>query len=85
MGRRDEPHVHALRRERTDRADPAALKKSEEHHLGIEREVADLVEEDGPAVGSDQEVRLPGDRARECPALVAEELAEEELAVQRAY
>src|SRR5437879_6103577 len=52
--------------------------------LGVKRKITDLVDEDRPAVGDDQEAGFLDDRARERAALVSEQLAEEELAVQRA-
>jgi hypothetical protein len=84
MGRGDEPHVDTPRLGGSDRPDLAALEKAEEHDLGIEGEVAHLVEKDRPAVGDSEEAWLLGDRARERAALVPEELAEEKLPVQRA-
>src|SRR3989442_14496010 len=84
MGRGDEPHVPAPGLGGSHRPDFATLKEMQEHHLGIEREVAHLVEEDGPTIGDDEETWLPSDRAREGTPLVPEQLAEEELPVQRA-
>ena len=66
------------------RSDLARLQEAEKHHLGIERQVAHLVEEDGPAVSDGEEPVLPDHRAREGAALMAEQLAQEQLAGRRA-
>jgi hypothetical protein len=84
MRRGDEPHVHTPRLRGANRPDFATLEEAQEHHLRIERKVAHLVEEDGPAFGDGEEAGLPRDRAGERAALVAEEFAEEQVPVQRA-
>ena len=58
--------------------DLARLQHAEELGLHLERHVADLVEEDGAAVRPLEEARLVRHRAREGPALVAEELGFEQ-------
>jgi hypothetical protein len=50
--------------------------------LTLERELADLVDEQRAAVGSGEEPWPPLQRAREGPALMAEQLAREEVARQ---
>jgi hypothetical protein len=66
----------------TDRPDLARGQESEQHDLRLRREVADLVEKDGPAVRDGQKARMAFDGARERAALVAKELAPEELTGQ---
>ena len=70
--RRDDSDVHAPRLGRSDRAHFAVLQEAEQHDLGVERQVTDLVEEHRAAIGDRQETTFSHDRARECPALVPE-------------
>ncbi len=81
--RRNESHVHAPRPERSHRPNLAALEKAQQHDLRVKWKIADLVEEDRPAVRHCQKALLLGRRPRERAPLVAEELAQEQLAVQR--
>jgi hypothetical protein len=50
MGRREDAHVDLDRAPRADRRDLAVLQHAEDLALQLERHVADLVEEDRPAV-----------------------------------
>jgi hypothetical protein len=53
----------------------AFLEEAEQHGLRFRGQLADLVQEEGAGVGRREEAGLPDDRARERPALVAEQLA----------
>ena len=68
---------------RAHRADLPVSQEPEEHRLGVGGELADLVQEHRPAVRLPEQAGPPLGGARERPALVAEELASEELARQR--
>src|SRR4051812_10131513 len=67
-----------------DAADLAALEGAQELRLQLERQLADLVEEDRAAAGLLERADPAIDRAGERALLVAEELAEQELARHRA-
>jgi hypothetical protein len=75
---RDDPDVDGLRVVGTDPADFASLEHTKELRLEIERELADLVEEDRPAVGDLEHAGARLDRTRERTLLVTEELALDE-------
>src|SRR5262249_43553473 len=66
-----------------DRLDLALLQDAQELVLDLGRDVADLVEEEGAAVGFAEEAAPGPGRAGEGAALVAEELALEERRRQR--
>jgi hypothetical protein len=55
------------------------LEEPQEHGLGVERQLADLVEEHGAAIGQSEEALFPRDRARERATLVAEQLAQKQF------
>ena len=80
MRRRDHPDVDLARAARAHRADLAGSEEPQQHRLGVRRELADLVQEHGAAVRLAEEPRPTLDGARERTALVAEQLAQEELA-----
>ena len=67
MGGRDHPDVDLSGPRRADRSNLAALEESQERYLGPEWKVADLIEEERPAVGDGEETGLARDRARERP------------------
>src|SRR5262249_29003265 len=71
-------------RARADRADLAPLEGAQELRLQIERQLADLVEEERPAVGLGEEPLAIAHRARERAADVAEQLALDEPGRDRA-
>ena len=71
--------VHVLGRRRAEREDLARLEDAQELRLRVERHVADLVEEERPAVGELDEPGLVAVGAGERAAAVAEELALEEV------
>jgi hypothetical protein len=79
VGGGDHPHVDPHRALRADRLDLAVLQHPQHLGLGAGRHVADLVEEDGAAVGGDELAGLPPHGAGEAPLLVAEELGLDEL------
>src|SRR3990167_5375395 len=79
VGRRDHPDpdpdgrsAHAL--------ELPFLEHAEQLRLKVERQLADLVQEDGPSVGQLEAADLPRERPREGALLVAEQLALEESA-----
>ena len=84
MRRRDQPDVDMTRATRAHRPHLAVSQEPEEHRLGVRRELADLVEEHGAAVRLPEEPGPPLEGAGERAALVAEELAPEKLARERA-
>src|SRR5690348_11789666 len=67
MRRGDDTHVDFDRAAAPDRLDLALLKNAQELHLGLGRELADLVEEDRPAVreleSADALLQRAGERA----------------------
>ena len=75
VGRRHDARVHPPHRRGAHAAEGALLEKREQLRLRAEREVADLVEEQGPSVGDLDQAQLPLARVREGAALVAEQLA----------
>ena len=75
VGRGDDAHVDGERAGAADALDFAGLDRAQQLGLGLEREVADLVEEQRAAVGQLEPALLALHRAGERPALVAEQLA----------
>src|SRR6266446_3814485 len=73
--RRDDAHVDAPRPRAAEPLEFLLLKDAEELRLELERDVADLVEEERPAVCQLEASDPLRDRAREGAALVAEQLA----------
>src|SRR5262249_44757647 len=82
--RRYDPHVDRARIRRAERPDLLPLDRAEELHLERERDVADLVEEERPALGDLEEPALRVLRSRERSLGEAEELALDELVRERA-
>jgi len=80
--RRDHPHIHADRPRGSHGPDLAVGEEPEQHHLGLGEELAYLVEKECSPVGHAQQARPPLDGPGEGPPLVAEELAQEQLAGQ---
>ena len=74
MRRGDEAHVDVLRLERAHAHHFPLLDDAEELRLQRERQLADLVEEDGAAVGRLEETGLGAIGSGEGAALVAEQL-----------
>src|SRR6185295_2438521 len=82
--RRDLLGAVAQRRDLEHRAaQPEVEVAAEPPGLDVERHLADLVEEQRAAVGALDQALLGGDRAGERAALVAEQLALEQLAAER--
>ncbi|SVJ77443.1 Uncharacterized protein conserved in bacteria [Klebsiella pneumoniae] len=74
MGRRQHPHVHLDRPATADPLDLLFLEKAQQVGLQLQRQVADLVEEQGAAVGRLDPPDLALVRAGEGALLVAEQL-----------
>jgi len=79
IGGRDEANVDVDRLDSADALELALLKGAEELHLHLDRDLADLVEEQRAAVRELETAGFARDRARERAALVAEKLALDEL------
>ena len=75
VGRGDDAHVDGDVGLAADRAEPALLQDAQQLHLQVQRQLADLVEEERAAVGAAEAARAVGDGAGEGAAHVAEELA----------
>ena len=84
VGRGDDAHVDRHVVVGADAADLAALEHAQQLGLQVEAQLADLVEEDRAAVRGLEHALARGDRAGEGAALVAEELALEQLGRHRA-
>src|SRR5215471_4314588 len=78
VGGGKDPHTHLSCHYVAHRLALSRLQHAQETALHLGRHVADLVEEDRPAVRLLEEPRLVGHRARERPAFVPEELRLEE-------
>src|SRR6185503_9698695 len=63
------------RRDAAHRRELLLLHEAQQLRLQVEREVADLVQEDGGPIRLGQPSQLPGVGSGECPLLVAEQLA----------
>ena len=83
VGGRDDAHVDVLGFARPDRRHLAALEHAQQLGLEVDRHVADLVEEERAAVRLAEAPGARRHRAGEGAALVAEELALEQLARDR--
>ena len=78
MGRGHDPHVDLEGAVAAHPLELALLEEAQQLHLDRGGDVADLVEEEGPAVGGLEPARARVDGAGERPLLVAEQLALEE-------
>ena len=78
MGRADHADIDFDRLATTHALEAALLQHAKQRDLRLGRDVADLVEEDGAAVSVLEEPALARLGPGESPALVAEELAEEQ-------
>jgi hypothetical protein len=83
VGGGDDPDVDRAHRGRAERAHLALLQHPQEPELDRHRDVADLVEEKGAAVGLREQARVVAHRSGEGAAAVAEELAVDERVGQR--
>ena len=81
--RGDDAHVDAQAARAADALELALLQHAQQLRLRLERQLADLVEEQRAAVGELEAAAALLDRAGEGALLVAEELALEQLARQR--
>src|SRR5262249_3781915 len=81
--RADDPHVDATRLVATQTLHLALLEHAQELRLHGQGQRVHVVEEDGAAIGDLEAARLAPDRSREGAALVAEELAFEQLLGER--
>ena len=79
----DDPQIHALPLQRANRAELLLLDETQQLDLHFERQVANLVEERGAAVGQLHQALLVFHGAAERPLDVAEQLALHERAHQR--
>ncbi|OLB18888.1 MAG: hypothetical protein AUH12_01385 [Gemmatimonadetes bacterium 13_2_20CM_69_8] len=74
VGRRDHAHLHGERPLATESLDHAGLEHAQQLRLGLEAQVADLVQEQRAAVGELEATHPPLGSARERTSLVAEHL-----------
>jgi hypothetical protein len=84
VGGGEDPDVGMDHPRRANGPDLARGEEPEEHRLGLGDQLADLIQENGPAVDVPKEPGPPLDGPREGAPLVAEELTQEELACERA-
>ena len=84
VGGGDDPHVDRKRLGAAQRANLALLQYAQQLDLQRQRHVADLVEEQRAAVGSQEQAFVLADRAGEGAASVTEQLALQQLLRQRA-
>ena len=75
MGRGDDPRVDADRPRAAEALDLALLEHAQQLDLDLDRQVADLVEEQRRVIGELEAPDLPRQRAGEGPLLAAEQLA----------
>ena len=78
-----DPHIHRTLRRGPHGAHLARLEDAQEPALERERHLADLVEEQGPPVGLQEGAEAALGGAREGPALVAEQLALDQVGDDR--
>jgi hypothetical protein len=79
VGRGDQANVDVVAAHVADAAEPLLLDDLQDPRLERDRDLADLVEERGAAVGDLEQAELARRRAGERAALVAEQLALEQL------
>src|SRR5215475_10603079 len=79
IGRGQYPHVNPLGTRLTDRHDLRLLEKPQQLRLYVNRQIADLIEEQRAASGCSHEARLIRNRAGERTAAMPEELAVGEI------
>ena len=82
--RREQPEVHVDVAAAADPHDLPLLKHAQQLHLEFRNQLADLVQEQGPAGGELQLADLAPDGSGEGPLLVAEQLALQDLVRDRA-
>ena len=74
VGRRDDAHVYRDRSLAAEPLDHAGLEHAQQLRLRLEAQVADLIQEQGPAIRQLEAAHAPLGGAREGAALVAEHL-----------
>ncbi|KAK0329393.1 hypothetical protein LTR94_037021, partial [Friedmanniomyces endolithicus] len=75
VGGGDDAHIDRARMAPAERHDLLAMQHAQQRGLRVERQVIDLVQEQGAAVGVDELPDAPFERARERALFVAEQLA----------
>ncbi len=80
VGRGDDAHVHGDQLAAADPLDLARLDRAEQLRLGLRAQVADLVEEEGAAVGQLELAPALTGRAGERATLMSEHLALDQVA-----
>ena len=83
VGGGDQPHVHLALVRRAEPLELALLEHAQQLGLQLQRQVADLVEEDGAVVGELEAALAGGDGAGEGAPFVAEQLALDQRRRQR--
>ncbi len=83
VGRRHDAHVDLEGLVAADALELALLQGAEELDLDFHRQIADLVEKEGPAIGQLEAAGPAGDRAGERALFVPEELALEDAGRER--
>jgi hypothetical protein len=78
VGRGDDAHVGANRGRSADPLELALLQHAQEGHLGLERQLSDLVEEERPARRHFEAAHSPLHGPGECSSLVSEQLRGDE-------
>jgi hypothetical protein len=73
VGSGDDENVHLSGPGAAERLDDAVFNHPQEHRLSLQRQIADLVDEEGAAVGGAEKARLTVGSARERSSFVAEE------------
>src|SRR5207244_3364165 len=76
--RRDQPYIDPDRPVSADTLELALLENPQQGELRVRRKIADLVEEDGPAVGELEPAEPPFQRSGERALLVTEELGRDQ-------
>src|SRR5436189_714633 len=84
VGRGDDPDVDSERVAAADALDLAGLDRAQQLDLGVERQLADLIEEDGRSVGILEAADMAIERAGEGALFVAEQHGFDEIFGDRA-
>ena len=79
MRRRDDAHVDIDEPMAADAVEAPSLEHTQQHRLVLCRELTDLIEKERAAIGLLERTNATSIGARECPALMAKELARDEL------
>ena len=84
MGGGDDPGINPPRLRGPYCPELSLLQKAQQRHLALRRKLGHLIEEQRAAMRRGQEAGRSRDRTRECPALVSEQLAQQQLTGKRA-